>query len=206
MTTTDQGPFDISQIDRNDGVDRIDLGAMLVPATEGVDLQVQVDENSGNVVLATASVAGGGVQLQPYAAPKSGGMWDEIRPQIMASISSGNGLVEQVQGPFGIELHAQIPGGDGKGGLQPARFVGVDGPRWFLRAVFLGAAARPGEVANRLDAVTTGVVVIRGDEAMPVGTPIPLRLPNMPTQAPAMDDGRPPIAPFERGPEITETR
>ena len=200
------GPFDIADLDVADGVERIDLGSLLIPAITGIDVQVQVDEATGNVVQATASVQSGSVQLQAYAAPKSGGMWADVRPQIMASISGGQGLVEEATGTFGVELRAQVPSGDGKGGLQPARFVGVDGPRWFLRAVFLGAAARPGDAATRLEELVAGCVVVRGAEAMPVGTPIPMRLPNMPTQREAPQTGRPPLSPFERGPEITETR
>ena len=66
---------------------------------------------------------------------------------------------------------------DGGSQLQPARFVGIDGPRWFLRAVFLGAAAQPGAAADALETMVRGIVVVRGHEAMPVGSPIVLRLP-----------------------------
>lgn len=204
MTTRDTGPFDESEIDPSEATERLDLGSLLIPAVQGIDVQVQVDEQSGNVVQATLSMKGAAVQVQPYAAPKSGGMWDEVRPQIMGSISSNGGLVEEVDGEFGIELHAQVQSGDAKGSLQPARFVGIDGPRWFLRAVFLGSAARPGADATHLNAVVRGMVVVRGSEAMPVGTPIPMRLPNAPSQAAIPQP--PQLSPFERGPEITETR
>ncbi len=202
--STPAGPFDESEIDRADGVDRIDLGSLLIAGSDGVDVQVQVDEQTGNVVQATCVLKGAAVQVQPYAAPRSGGMWDEVRPQIRSSINAANGLVDEVEGEFGTELHAQVAAPDGKG-LQPARFVGIDGPRWFLRAVFLGTAARPGADAARLDALVRGMVVVRGTEAMPVGSPIPMRLPNAAVAAPQMPE-RDPLTPFARGPEITETR
>jgi hypothetical protein len=50
------------------------------------------------------------------------------------------------------------------------------------------------------------LVVVRGGEAMPVGAPIPLRLPD---SDPAATPGTAPVSlpsPFARGPEITETR
>lgn len=200
MTDAKDGPLDEADIDWSDGVERVDLGGLMMPAKAGVDVQVQVDEQSGAIALVSMVVQGAAVQVQPYAAPRSGGMWDDVRPQIAQSISSAGGLVEEAQGPFGIELRAQV---QGEGGLQPARFVGIEGPRWFLRLVFVGQAARAGEQADALEAAVRKVVVVRGREAMPVGSPIPLRLPQAPGEPAAPT---PALNPFVRGPEITETR
>ncbi|MHB1067000.1 MAG: DUF3710 domain-containing protein [Candidatus Nanopelagicales bacterium] len=197
------GPWDVSEVDVDDGIERLDLIALRVAAMPGIDVQVQVDEASGNVVQLTFARPDGGVQVQPYAAPRSGGLWDEVRPQIKASISSGGGLVEESEGPFGVELRAQVMA-EGSGALQPARFVGIEGPRWFLRAVFLGSAARPGDAADALEAMVRGLVVVRGTEAMPVGSAIPLRMPEHPDAAATAAPSPP--SPFARGPEITETR
>ena len=116
------GPWDVSEVDFSIEVERLDLGALQVTATQGVDVQVQVDETSGNVVQLTFAAPDGGVQVQPYAAPRSGGLWDTVRPQIKASINQGGGLVEEVQGSFGTELRAQVKA-DGTNNLQAARFV-----------------------------------------------------------------------------------
>lgn len=204
MTTHATGPYDRADVDLADGTERLDLGSLLVPVAEGMELQVQVDEASGNVVLATVKMANAAVQVQPYAAPKSGGMWDDARPQIRDSVIASGGTAQEVDGAFGLELHAEVKA-EGTNALQTARFVGVDGPRWFLRAVFLGDAARPGAIADRFDEMVRGVVVVRGDGAMPVGAPIPMRLPAQPSADPAAA-GRPSLDPFQRGPEITETR
>lgn len=201
--TASTGPFDRSDIDPSDGVERIDLGSVLIPVVDGIELQVQVDEASGNVVLATIKAGNAAVQVQPYAAPKSGGMWDDARPQIRDSVIASGGTAQEVEGAFGLELHAQVKA-EGASALQTARFVGVDGPRWFLRAVFLGDAAHAGATADRFDDVVRGIVVVRGDGAMPVGAPIPMRLAAQPVADVA--PGRASIDPFERGPEITETR
>jgi hypothetical protein len=127
-----------------------------------------------------------------------------VRGQILSSINASGGLVEEADGTFGTELRAQVPPSDGSTGLQPARFVGIEGPRWFLRAVFLGAAARPGAAADTLEAMLRDMVVVRGNDAMPVGAPIMMTLP----QAPAADAPEKVTlpSPFDRGPEITETR
>ncbi|MBK9740079.1 MAG: DUF3710 domain-containing protein [Actinobacteria bacterium] len=195
----------MTEVDFSDGVERLDLGALRVTATEGIDVQVQVDENSGNIIQLTFAKADGAVQVQPYAAPRSGGLWDTVRSQIKASISTGGGLVEDVDGPFGVELRAQVKA-DGSPNLQPARFTGIEGPRWFLRAVFLGAATKPGPTSDALEAMVRGLIVVRGGEAMPVGAPIPLRLPSTETADGETGPATTLPSPFARGPEITETR
>jgi hypothetical protein len=202
MTDRSKGPWDESEIDFNDGVERVNLGGLLVIGMPGVDVQVQVDQTSGNVVQLTFAGFEGAVQIQPYAAPKSGGYWDVVRGEILAGVNTSGGLVEVVEGPFGPELHAQV--NDESGHKVPARVAGIDGPRWFVRAVFLGAAARPGNAAAALENVVRSLVVVRGHSAMAAGAPIPMRLPDAPV-APATVSV-PVIDPFERGPEITEIR
>jgi hypothetical protein len=99
---------------------------------------------------------------------------------------------------------------DGRTGHQAQRFVGVDGPRWFLRAVFQGPAAHDAAAAADLEAVVRDVVVVRGAEAMAPREVLPLRLPQEvadETEQPEQDETeRPPLDPFTRGPEITEIR
>jgi hypothetical protein len=205
VTERTEGPWDITEIDFSDGVERLDLGGLRVVSADGVDVQVQVDETSGTVVQLTFARPDGAVQVQPYAAPRSGGLWDDVRGQLKSSINSGGGLVEESTGTFGTELRAQIKA-DGSNALQPARFVGIEGPRWFLRAVFLGSATKPGPTTEILERMVRSLVVVRGGEAMPVGAPIPLRLPD---SDPAATPGTAPVSlpsPFARGPEITETR
>ena len=204
VTERAHGPFDVTEVDVFDGIDRLDLGGLRVTPVEGVDVQVQVDESTGTVVQLTFARPDGAVQVQPYAAPRSGGLWDDVRGQLKSSISQGGGLVEDAPGTFGTELRAQIKA-DGSAALQPARFVGVEGPRWFLRAVFLGSAVKPGPTTDVLEGMVRQLIVVRGGEAMPVGAPIPLRLPDTEGAAPGASSPSLP-SPFARGPEITETR
>lgn len=207
MDLRPDGPWDETEVDRAEGgrsLERLDLGALRIAPAEGVEVQVQVDESTGQVAQLTFSRGDAAVQVQPYAAPRSGGLWEDVRGQIRSGINSSGGLVEEADGPFGVELRAQVRPSDGSTALQPARFVGIEGPRWFLRAVFLGSAARAGESADALEAVVRSLVVVRGIEAMPVGAPIPLVLP----QGDAAEEAQAPRlpSPFARGPEITETR
>src|SRR3712207_8492765 len=60
---------------------------------------------------------------------------------------------------------------------RPARFVGVDGPRWFLRGMISGPAAENPEAAAALEQAFQQIVVVRGSAPMPVREQLPLTLP-----------------------------
>ena len=98
-------------------------------------------------------------------------------------------------------------------GQQLVRFVGVDGPRWFLRGLFIGPAAAGGEPARLLEEAFRPVVVVRGAHPGPPRDILELRLPPeaqmaFEEQAAAAEENRfrTDLNPFERGPEFTETR
>jgi hypothetical protein len=194
--------------------ERIDFGSLLIPVSEDVEVQVSVLENQPAWI--TVVRAGSGLQIQAFAAPKSGGLWDEVRGEIAVEIFKSGGKSVEAEGPFGVELHAEITPADpvhgGRhGALEPVRFLGVDGPRWFLRGLINGPAARSEELARPLEEVFAGVVVVRGDHPVPPRELLEIRLPDEAMQAlgqepPDAGGDRPPPNPFERGPEITETR
>ena len=185
------GPWDETEVDLADGVQRLDLGALRVTPTAGIDVQVQVDEASGpsRSCRSPARTAWCRCSRTPRRAAAASGT--TCAAQIKSSINQSGGLVEEAEGPFGPELRAQVTASDGTGGLQPARFTGIEGPRWFLRAVFLGAAAREGAAATALEDMVRSLVVVRGGEAMPVGAPIPLVLPQTATPEAAEADAAP---------------
>ncbi len=208
------GPWDVEEVDGQ--AERLDLGGIWLPHAEQLEVRLDMDEQSGLVTAATVVLGGSAVQLQAFAAPRSAGIWDEIREEIAAGITRQGGTADTVRGTFGRELLAQIPvrSPDGRATLQTTRFIGVDGPRWFLRAVFHGPAAYQPEAAQALEDLVRGVVVVRGADAMAPRDLLPLRLPEQARQA--LDQGaeeaeeetpqRDPLRPFERGPEITEVR
>lgn len=166
-----QGPWDVSEVDGPGG--RLDFGALWIRGADGLQVQAQVDEATKAVGVITLNLDGGGVQLQAFAAPRSGGLWEEVRGKLMSSVTSQGGVIEEYEGEFGIELRGRVPS---QGNLQPVRFVGVDGPRWFLRGLFLGKASEPGG-SPELERVFRDTVVIRGGEAMAPGDALPLSLP-----------------------------
>jgi hypothetical protein len=209
------GPYDREAPE--DGVPRLDFGGLQVPLLAGMEVRLEVSPPPEQIVQSvTIADAASAIQLSAFAAPRSQGIWTEVRGEIAEALRTSGGSAAEVDGEHGPELAAQIP--DPSGQRQPARFLGVDGPRWFLRAVLTGAAALDPAAAVELRAGLRRVVVVRGAEAMTVREQIPLRLPReaaaaMAGEGPPADgqDGYPPpgvddLNPFERGPEITETR
>ncbi len=199
------GPLDAGDVESTDG--RLDLGSLWVPGVEGMELRLELDQDGGQVVAATVVLGESALQLQAFAAPKSSGIWDEIRPEISAAVVQGGGSAREQAGEWGKELATRMPsaGPGGKPTLAPARFIGIDGPRWFLRAVLSGPAATANANAEPLLGVLRATVVHRGSQPMAPRELLPLHLPEAATAQPAADEpGAPDLNPFERGPEITE--
>ena len=165
------GPWDAEYAPA--GVERLDLGSLLIPAIEGVEVRVQA--NPDGVVEQIVLVDGdSALQLGVFAAPRSEGIWDEVRAEIAEAMSSDGVAPREVAGPYGVELTARVTTPEGPADV---RFVGVDGPRWMVRALYQGAAAADPSREGALGQVLSGLVVIRDAEARPVREALPLRLP-----------------------------
>ena len=174
-----RGPFDSSEADQDETGNRLDLGSIQLVPVDGMQLRLELDETQENVLGAHALIGESGVQLQAFAAPRTMGLWRDIRTEIAESIVSQGGTADEVHGPLGRELIARMPsrGADGRTVFQPVRFLGVDGPRWFLRAVISGKAALEEAAAEPLVELVRSVVVVRGDDARPPREILALRLP-----------------------------
>jgi hypothetical protein len=180
---TTAGPFDDSEAPPIRPY--VDLGGIKVLPREGLNLRLEVEEQTNRIVAVGLDYADSTLQVQPFAAPKSAGLWEETREQIRAQVRQQGGRVEEREGPLGPELLAEVPvaNPDGTTGKQLARFVGVDGPRWFLRGVIGGAAASDLAAASRVEDLFRSLVVVRGDSPMPPRDLIPLTLPSTPGTA-----------------------
>ena len=182
--------------------------------SEGFEIQLNLAEDQGPLI--TVLRGGSSLQLQAFAAPKSGGLWNDVRREIAAAVAEAGGGSDEAEGRFGVELRARVRATDAQpgaqpGALQPVRFLGVDGPRWFLRGVITGPAAHHRSAADPLEDVFAGIVVVRGEHPAPPRDLLEIQLPEQARQAmeaemAEADGNRSLPDPFERGPEITETR
>lgn len=206
------GPFDAANLADDD--ERLDFGALRILPIDSLEMRLDVDEQT-QVITGLTALFGqdnqAAVQLQAFAAPKSSGIWYGIRREIADALISSGGKAEEVDGPLGTELHVSMPnqGPDGRVTFAPARFVGVDGPRWFLRAVLSGQAAIEPAMTQQAMEFVRSVAVYRGGEARAPRELLELSIPQqlldqVPGQGAA--SAEPEVAPLERGPEIAETR
>ncbi len=176
---TGTGPFDEADVE-GDGVERADLGSVLVPPIADRELRLQVDEASGEVRAVMLAGSDGACEFQAFAAPRNGDLWSTVRPQIAEDLARRGGSAEEREGRWGTELVCQLPvqRPDGTVATQPSRIVGINGARWMLRASFLGRPAVEPEASAEWEDALAQIVVRRGEQAMPVGEPLPVRLPD----------------------------
>jgi hypothetical protein len=170
------GPFDESEVS---GLrPYVDLGSIKLTPREGLNLRLEVEEGTQRVVAVNLDYNGSTLQLQAFATSRSMGLWDEIREQIVAQVTEQGGSFVESEGPVGIELNCQLPAViNDRPGFQPVRFLGVDGPRWFLRGVIAGPAASDPAQGQTMVALFRDVVVVRGQSPMPPRDLLPLRVP-----------------------------
>lgn len=215
-TVVTTGPYDLADVPDPDAP-RLDLGSLRVPVPDEAEIRVDVSPE-GQVISAVAVHRGSQMQINAFAAPRREGIWDDVRTEIAQSLrNESGGAADEVDGPFGRELRARIPSGQ-PGQHVPARFIGADGPRWFVRALMTGPAATDPAQASVLEDVFRRTVVVRGNEAFAPRDGLPLKLPRDAEAAAAQAAAEAAAAqengtytgddfnPFERGPEITETR
>jgi hypothetical protein len=161
-----RGPWDVSERGPGDDETHVDLGPLVVHVRPGLAVQLPTDgdgQEIGSVVLVAEDAA---LELRAFAGPKSAGLWDEVRDDLILEVERLNGQCEQVEGPFGPELRIKVPVTlpDGTEGFQPSRIIGVEGPRWLLRATFLGdAGLNPSDEGLLMDTFRD-VIVVRGPE------------------------------------------
>jgi Protein of unknown function (DUF3710) len=164
------GPYDIEDAP---AYERVDLGSLQIPTVEGVEVRVQANAE-GVIQQVVLGYQDSVLQLGVFAAPRSEGIWDEVRPEIRKQLFTDGVAVEEATGDYGPELRARVRQAEG---MLHIRFIGVDGPRWMVRAVYQGRAAEDTSAAGPLAACLAGLVVNRGKDAMPVREALPLRLP-----------------------------
>jgi hypothetical protein len=209
------GPWDAEE--PHPAQERVDLGSLRVPVGPEHEIQLVMAEQHGAWV--TVKYRESELQIQAFAAARTGALWDDVRAEIAAEVLTAGGQSEESPGSFGTELMARVPMEPGQpaSGLRLVRFVGVDGPRWFVRGLFTGpAAADDDEQAGLLEEVLRDTLVVRGEHPVPPREILELRLPPEARQAleeqaaAAAEEEenrfRTDLNPFERGPEFTETR
>jgi hypothetical protein len=130
-----------------------------------------MDPAAGGVRAVHVVTPQGQITVSAYAAPRSGGLWEEVGAELTEQLRKDGARVSPGQGEWGFELSALI-------GDVALRFMGVDGPRWMLRGVIAGPQSASAEAPGVLRDIVRGSIVVRGDSPMPVRSPLPITLPD----------------------------
>lgn len=163
------GPFDSTEVDLTEGDLRLDLGSVRLPLPPGGQIQVEMEPTGAlrSVHLVTPA---GRLTVAAFAAPRSAGLWREVAGELAGQLRTDQAQVTIVDGPWGREVTGVSP-------TATLRFLGADGPRWMVRCVCAGPAENAEQLLESAREVLRGTVVVRGDEPMPVRTPLPVVLP-----------------------------
>src|SRR5690625_267064 len=169
--TRPDGPFDITEVETRDfSKGYMDLGAIKVPLRKNVSYRLEQEQENQKVFAVSAVHENSTLQIQAFAAPRSGGQWDEIRQEMFDQNKNAKGAkVTLEDGEFGRELLIRVPAKlpDGRQGERVARFLGIDGPRWMIRAMIMGKAAIDKAQAGILYDILKDTVIDRGERPLP---------------------------------------
>jgi hypothetical protein len=174
------GPWDESEVTiEEEGDPRIDLGSLLVTPQETVDVQLQVDEASGEVVAVIMAAQDGAAEVRAFAAPRHGDIWETSRKAVASEVAQMGGTATERSGPWGPELVVSMMVDAPQGGRaqQQSVVVGIAGPRWMLRATLFGRPAEEYDDEGDVESALRDIVVRRGSGPVPPGDALPLTLP-----------------------------
>ncbi|MET9182492.1 DUF3710 domain-containing protein [Kitasatospora aureofaciens] len=171
------GPWDVTELaEPRQG--RLDLGGLLVPVVEGMEIRPFRD---GGVITSVALVVGGiEVTLSAFAAAGAEDRWDRIRSGLIQNpmVLERGSLLEEASGPAGPEVWLQFPfEEDGVRKLHLRRVLGADGPGWFCKADVTGEEVFSPASRELADRLFAEVVVVLGSDPRAPRTPLPLSLP-----------------------------
>ncbi|WP_072313640.1 DUF3710 domain-containing protein [Agrococcus sp. Marseille-P2731] len=154
----------------------VDLGGLRIVPRPGMQMRLEVEEKTKRIVAVTLEHEGSTVQLQPFAAPRSEGIWGPVREVLRSQLERQGATVEETAGLLGPELRARLQSGPDSM-PRAVRIIGVDGPRWMLQGLIGGQAAIDDVQAAAAIDLFRSTVVCRGVEPMPPRELIPLRAP-----------------------------
>ena len=170
-----EGPFDESDgtitglLDPDgEGLGILDFGAYAFVPPVNTQLQIESSEEQNLVVHVLSGQSN--ITIDAYAAPKTGGQWRFVASELADGLRNQGAKVSIQDGPWGREVI-------GSAAESVIRFIGVDGPRWMLRAVIVSSPAEAEQSAEIARTMLSHTVVRRGTNPMSARTPIPLVLP-----------------------------
>lgn len=172
------GPLDSSVV--IDTSKMLDLGSLLLPNVPGLEVHLDLDVRTGNGKSVSLHLDMSIAEVQVFAAATNEDLWGEMRDAIAARLREQQVDCQVVEGRFGTEVQTVMPTVDldGNAHVQPVRFVGIRGTRWFMRVVISGDGALSAAPKSiEIDDLIGQLVVNRGTDPQAPGERLLLRVP-----------------------------
>ncbi|RLP10675.1 DUF3710 domain-containing protein [Propionibacterium australiense] len=178
----EEGPFDLSEVDLDaDDVERMDFDALILTPFDGMQLQLQVNQQTQQLQAILAVSGQSVMELSLFAAPANRDMRAEVRDEMIANAQKAGGKATLTAGPFGTEVRRVVPitTQQGQHGYHVSRTWFAQGPRWLLRGVLMGEAGLAEGVEGSTELLYelfANTVVRRGDKPKVPGELIPMTM------------------------------
>lgn len=168
------GPFDGDNVEIEDfdfsdfSQVTLNLGSIRIPMPLESQVQVEMGEEGPKMVHIVTRFG----RLTPvaFAAPRTGGLWEESTEEIIEGMKSEGMPVEIEQGPWGKEIV-----GTGTNGV--IRIIGVEGPRWLYRVTLAGPQEMHDQLAELGRETIARSFIYRGADPILAGNSLPVTLP-----------------------------
>lgn len=167
------GPFDSNEVELP--INHLDFGSIRLVPRPDLAIRLEVEEQTNRVVALTLELNDSTLQVSAFAASKDDGVWQEVIDQLGSSITQVGGKAVVSSCGVGTCLDTDVLQTDGS--FKKIRFIGVDGPRWFLRGSITGVATTDAQAAYEIEEVFRSLVVHRGTAPMPPREPLELVVP-----------------------------
>ncbi|SPF67621.1 Protein of unknown function DUF3710 [Propionibacterium ruminifibrarum] len=178
----EEGPFDLSEVDLDaDDIERMDFDALILTPFDGMQLQLQVNQQTQQLQAILAVSGQSVMELSLFAAPAHRDMRAEVRDEMVANAQKAGGKATLTAGPFGTEVRRVVPitTQQGQHGYHVSRTWFAQGPRWLLRGVLMGEAGLAEGVEGSTELLYelfANTVVRRGDKPKVPGELIPMTM------------------------------
>lgn len=79
------GPWDVDDANAPDYDEYLSLGAYYLPFVQGIQLRIKANNATHEIVGATMTIGNSSLEVEAFAAPKTMGLWDDVREDLLAS-------------------------------------------------------------------------------------------------------------------------
>ena len=77
------GPWDIDEDNAPDFDEYMSLGAFYIPFVRGIQLRIKASRADNTLLGATVTIGRSSLELEAFAAPKTLGLWDDVREDLL---------------------------------------------------------------------------------------------------------------------------